>query len=165
MKFYLAFLCLICTLSITSQNTLKLNNSKSPKATLTDVSWISGYWTGEALGGFVEEIWSDPYGKSMMGSFKLVTEGGEISFYELCAISEENNTLILRIKHFSKDLKGWEEKNETTDFKLVKIEKHKAYFDGLTFDLIDENNLDMYVVFKENGKEEQEMKFSYVLKK
>ena len=164
MKNYLAILCVLISTLTYSQNTLKLNGGKSPEATLSDVSWISGYWKGEALGGIIEEIWSDPYGNSMMGSFKLVSEG-KVSFYELCTISEENNTLILRIKHFSSDLKGWEEKDDSEEFKLVKLDKNKAYFNNLTFELVDENNLDIYVIFKEEGKEETEMKFSYVLKK
>lgn len=28
----------------------------TPKATLADMSWLTGHWTGTALGGFVEEI-------------------------------------------------------------------------------------------------------------
>ncbi|WP_111707560.1 DUF6265 family protein [Lutibacter citreus] len=164
MKNYLAFLCLFVSLTITSQNTLKLNDEKSPKATLNDVSWISGYWVGEALGGVTEEVWTSPLGDSMMGSFKLVNDG-KVSFYELCTISEENESLILRIKHFNNDLKGWEEKDNTIDFKLVKIKKDKAYFNDLTFERINENSLNIYVVFKEEGKDETEMKFSYTLKK
>jgi hypothetical protein len=80
MKNYLAFLLLLLSITIYSQNTLTLNGGKSPKATLNDVSWISGHWKGEAFGGLTEEIWAPPFGNSMMGSFKLV-ENGIVSFY------------------------------------------------------------------------------------
>ena len=42
---------------------------EKPKATLADMSWLTGHWTGTALGGFVEEIWSEPRGGAMMGMF------------------------------------------------------------------------------------------------
>ena len=38
----------------------------------------------------------------------------------------------MQLKHFGSDFKGWEEKDETVDFKLVKIEKYAVYFDGMT---------------------------------
>lgn len=165
MKYYVAFLFLLFSTVIFSQNTLKLNISeKSPKATLSEVSWIAGYWQGEAFGGITEEVWTPPLGNSMMGSFKLVVDGN-IQFYELCTISEENETLILRIKHFNNDLKGWEEKDETIDFPLVKVTNTKVFFDGLTFEKINENELNIYVIFKEDSGKETEMKFPYKLKK
>jgi len=52
----------------------------SPKATLEDVAWISGYWKGEAFNGEVEEIWSSPLGNSMVATFKLVVDD-EVKFY------------------------------------------------------------------------------------
>ena len=58
----------------------------SPKATLEDVSWISGYWRGEALNGEVEEIWSSPLGNSMVASFKLVVDDN-VKFYEIETIT------------------------------------------------------------------------------
>lgn len=164
MKKYLVLLLLAFSLVTFSQNTLKLDTSKeSPKANIDQVSWISGEWYGEALGGFTEEIWTPPLGDSMMGSFKLVIDN-KVQFYELCTITEENGSLLLRIKHFSSDLKGWEEKDNSEEFKLVKLEQNKAYFNQLTFERLEENELNIYVVFKEEGKEEVEMKFPYKLK-
>ncbi len=164
MKNYLTLLLFIVTTSILSQNTLKLEDKISPNASINDVAWIAGYWEGEALGGITEEIWTAPLGKSMMGSFKLVVED-TVQFYELCTITEENNSLLLRIKHFDKNLNGWEEKDTSIEFPLVKIEKNKVYFDDLTFEKISENELTIYVVFKEEGKDEVEMKFNYKLAK
>lgn len=142
------------------KNTLHWNeNFGSPKATLENVGWVSGHWTGEAFGGIVEEVWTPPMGNSMMCVFKLVVKG-EVQFYEICTISEENETLILRLKHFYADLKGWEEKDETHDFKLVKITEDKAYFDGFTFEKVSDNEITLYVRISEDGKTE-EMAFRY----
>ncbi|WP_298366896.1 DUF6265 family protein [uncultured Lutibacter sp.] len=164
MKIYLAILFLVVSSNMISQNTLQLNDKNSPNASINDVSWIAGYWVGDALGGHVEEVWTTPLGDSMMGSFKLVIDE-KVKFYEFCTISQENKSLILRIKHFNNDLKGWEEKENSVEFPLVKLETNKAYFDGLTFEKVSKDKLTMYVVFKNNGKEPVEMKFQYKLKK
>lgn len=131
----------------------------SPDATLEDVSWIEGHWRGEAFGGIVEEIWSPPLGNSMMCAFKLVVNN-KVKFYEIVAIIEVENSLIIKLKHFSGNLTGWEEKDETVDFRLVEVTENKAYFDGFTFEKISENDMNIYVVVENNGKKE-EMKFVY----
>ena len=141
-------------------NTLRIDSVKtSPPATLQDIDWIQGHWQGEAFGGIVEEVWTPPLGGSMMCAFKLVVND-EVRFYEIVTISEEKETLILRLKHFHKDLKGWEEKNETVDFPLVKVTSGKVFFDGFTFEKISDNEMNIYVVIGEEGKE-REAKFNY----
>lgn len=53
----------ICSFTTFGQNTLNYNDEKgSPKATLQDIKWIVGNWTGEALGGICQETWSEPLG-------------------------------------------------------------------------------------------------------
>lgn len=142
------------------KNTLKFDSYKSsPEASLSALDFITGHWQGEAFGGTTEEIWSPALGGSMMCVFKLVVEG-KVLFYEICTITEENNTLMLRLKHFNGDLKGWEEKEETIDFRLVKVEKNKVYFDEFTFEKVSENEMNIYVVIQD-GDEENEVKFNY----
>ena len=135
------------------------DNDIPPKATLEDVSWVTGHWKGEAFGGITEEIWSPPLGDSMMFVFKLVTEG-KVQFYEVGHIQQRDETLILQLKHFHGSLKGWEEKDETVDFKLVKLEGDKIYFDDFTIERISENEINMYVVGDEDGSS-KEVKFNY----
>ena len=133
---------------------------ESPKATIDDVAWIAGHWQGKAFGGVVEEVWTKPLGKSMMGSFKMVIDD-EVSFYELCIIREVGETIILQLKHFHGDLKGWEEKEETVDFPLVKIEEDKAYFDNFTFEMISDTEMHVYVVISIDGETKKEVPFKY----
>ena len=147
--------------SQTFENTLVYDSLVgSPKATINDFAWIAGYWKGEAMGGVIEEVWTTPLAGSMMGSFKMA-QGNEVIFYELETLTEEGGTVILRLKHFGADLKGWEKKDETVDFKLVKFSKNKAYFDGLTFELVNPNELNIYVVIEE-GEKSEEFKFHYL---
>jgi hypothetical protein len=131
----------------------------SPKADLNSIRWIEGHWKGEAFGGITEEVWSSPLGGSMMCAFKLVING-QVRFYELATISEENSTLMLRLKHFHSSLKGWKEKDRTIDFRLVKVTDDRIYFDEFTFERVDSKNMNIYVVI-ENGGKREEVKFPY----
>ena len=151
----LFFIVLIClSISIQAQEEITLE----PK--LKNIAWISGNWKGEAFGGLTEENWSEPYGDSMMASFKLI-ENGSVVFYELEIIRELENTLILQLKHFDKDLKGWETKDETVDFPLKKVTPTKVVFEGMTFEKISDNEMNVYVdIENENGTIET-VKFNY----
>ena len=151
-------LMMMCSSALKGQNTKSLNG-KSPPASLKDVSWIAGHWKGKAFGGITEEVWTPPLGDSMMGSFKLVKDG-KVDFYELCTIREMDGTIILQLKHFHGDLKGWEEKNETVDFPLVEVGNDVVYFDDFTFKKISDNEMHLYVVIS-MGSQEEEMLFKY----
>lgn len=155
-------ICLVfLTLACHAQNTLPFpENGTSPKASLQDISWMEGHWRGEAFGDIAEEIWSPPLGGSMMFVFKLVSEG-KVNFYEVGHIQEIGQTLLLQLKHFHSDLKGWEEKDETVDFKLVKVEGNRVFFDGFTFEKINVNEVNLYVVISEDENTEKEVKFNY----
>ena len=160
MKFLIPFFCL-GLLSLSAQNTISLGSDKmSPKASLKDVSWIEGHWKGEAFGGITEEIWSPPLGNSMMFVFKLVSDE-KVQFYEVGHIQERNETLILQLKHFHGNLKGWEEKDVTVDFKLVKIDKNRIYFDDFTFEKIGPDEMNLYVVIGDSDGTTEEVKFNY----
>ncbi|WP_254700802.1 DUF6265 family protein [Paraglaciecola mesophila] len=95
----------------------------------------------------------------MMGAFKLVVED-QVQFYEIETISQVNDTLMFRLKHFNKDLTGWEEKDKTVDFKLVKVTDNKVYFNGLTLERINDNEINIYVAIEQEGNTTEE-KFNY----
>lgn len=143
-----------------NNNTVQLDSMQvSPAASLDAVSWMEGYWRGEAWGGVTEEIWSEPIGGSMMGSFKFISED-KIAFYELCTITETDGTLEFKIKHFSDELHGWEAKDEYELFRLVKLEENRVYFEGLTLERISDKQINMYVLINDEDKAE-EVKFEY----
>ena len=127
---------------------------------LENISWISGNWKGEAFGGQVEENWSSPSGGSMMATFKLINNG-KVSFYEIEIIREIENTLVLQLKHFNNDLKGWETKNETVDFPLIKITPNSAEFEGMSFEKVSDKEMNVYVDIKNDNGEIDKVKFNY----
>ena len=146
-------------------NTLKLEAGKTgEKATIQDMKPLAGTWRGEGLGGTVEEVYSQPQDSVMMGMFRFL-EKGKTNFYEFITVSEENGTLIVRLKHFNADLKGWEEKDKTVDFRFVKKEKNRMYFEGQTFEFIGKNKLKIYVAIGQKDGSVQEAVFSYTLVK
>jgi len=133
------------------------NKKLEPK--LENITWISGTWHGEAFGGITEEIWSKPSGGSMMASFKLIKDD-KVAFYEIEIIREIENSLVLQLKHFNNDLKGWETKDETIDFPLKEITSNKVVFEGMIFKKISDNEMNVYVDIEQNGKTET-IKFNY----
>jgi len=126
---------------------------------LENIAWITGTWHGQAFGGKTEEIWSQPSGGSMMATFKLTVDE-KVQFYEIEIIREIENSLILQLKHFGDDLKGWETKDETVDFPLKEITENKVVFEGMSFERISDNEMNVYVDNNDNGKTEI-VKFNY----
>jgi len=163
-KYIVYFLVLFCFDVLANDNFPNLlfleDKQQSPPADLSVVKWLSGHWRGEAFGGLIEEIWSPAIGGSMMGAFKLVVEN-KVQFYEIETISEESGTLVFRLKHFHKDLKGWEEKDKTIDFVLVKVTDNKVYFNGMTIERISDIKINIYVAIEDNGITTEE-KFTYI---
>jgi hypothetical protein len=95
----------------------------------------------------------------MMASFKLINDG-KVTFYEIEIIREVDNTLILQLKHFGPNLKGWETKYETVDFPLKEITENKVVFEGMAFDKISKSEMNVYADIKDKGLIET-VKFNY----
>lgn len=135
-----------------------LNQKLEPK--LENIKWIAGNWKGEAFGGQTEENWSEPSGGSMMATFKLI-ENGKVAFYEIEIIREVQNSLILQLKHFGSDLKGWETQEETVDFPLKEITENKVVFEGMIFEKLSTNEMNIYVDIKQDDGSIEIVKFNY----
>jgi hypothetical protein len=138
----------------------KIDSSKKLEAKLENIAWIAGNWKGEAFGGTTEENWSEPSGGSMMATFKVVKDD-KVMFYELEIIREVDNTLLLQLKHFNNDLKGWETKDDTVDFPLKEITSNKVVFDGMTFEKISDNEMNVYVDMHQKDGSKETMIFNY----
>ena len=131
-------------------NTLKAPaaGAAGPSATLADMSWLAGQWTGTGLGGVSEEMWSAPAGGAMMGMYRLLRDG-VVVFYEFLALVEEEGSLVLKLKHFDADLTGWEEKDRFVSFRLVRMTPAEAYFGGLTFRRAGDDRLEIFLALRD----------------
>jgi hypothetical protein len=104
-----------------------------PPATVAQLGWLAGIWTGEGIGGArATEVYSPPGAGSLGGHFVQEDGQGGIRFFEIMQIAEEGGSLVYRLKHFNEDLTGWEEKDEFVSFPLVTIGDDAVWFDGLT---------------------------------
>lgn len=132
-----------------------LAQEAEPKVSIKDVAWIAGQWRGQALGASFEETWNKPAGGSMMGMFKLFEEPKDgkpkVQFYELLTIVEKDDSLLLRLKHFGKDLEGWEAKDKSVEFPLLDANKNEAIFEGLKFRRLNDFRMDIEVVLGRKG--------------
>ncbi|MCL1075783.1 DUF6265 family protein [Shewanella dokdonensis] len=127
----------------------------SAKVSIEDVAWIAGHWKSAGEGVVAEETWLPPLGGSMTGTFREV-KNGEVEFYEFMTISEQGDSLSLKIKHFNPDLTGWEEKDKSVVFSLVTLDENTARFDGLVFEKIGADGLRISVnVRGDDGKVEK----------
>jgi hypothetical protein len=144
-----------------TEHTLKLSpGAKSPQATLADMAWLAGRWVGPALGGEAEEIWSPPEAGSMMGMYRLVRDG-KLVFYEFQTLVEERGSLILRLKHFNPNLTGWEEKQKTIDFPLVRVGERIVQFEGMSYHREGDTKLTVYLAIEGKDGTVHEEAFSY----
>jgi Domain of unknown function (DUF6265) len=140
-------------------NTLKESaDTKSPPATLEDMRWFAGHWTGSGLGGFTEETWTAPAAGAMLGTFRLIKEGKPV-FYEFLTLVEHEGSLLLRLKHFNPDLTGWEEKGDAITFRLLKVGPDEVAFAGLTMRREGDDKLRIFLAIRSrtDGSVREEM--------
>jgi len=90
---------LIMMLSMTSTGVL------AEKASIKDLSWMTGTWAGPAGPGLtLEENWIIPVDGSI-ASLVRMTGNGSTSMVELIVIEEENDSLTLRIQQWDPGFK------------------------------------------------------------
>ena len=102
------------------------------KASIADAAWLSGRWTGEGMGGTFQQGMSDPAGGRIAGYFTLL-HGDKAVFHQLILLTEQEGTLRLKVKHFSPDFVGWEEKDGFLDFPLISASPDELAFKAMTF--------------------------------
>jgi len=105
--------------------------SVPPSASVADLAWLTGEWSGEGFDSVLHENYSAPIGGQMPGHF-YGAKDGKADFYEFVMIAQVGDSIEYRVKHFNPDMTGWEEKERFIRFPLVAVEKDVWYFDGLT---------------------------------
>ncbi|NNF16109.1 MAG: hypothetical protein HKN70_05135 [Gammaproteobacteria bacterium] len=138
--------------SKSTEHTYRLaENAGQPEARIEDVAWLTGAWTGEAFGERFEQTWNPPSAGSMVGFFKLLNKDS-VNFYELLLIVEENNSLVMKVKHFHADFTAWEDKEDYVRFPLVHLEKDAIHFSGLSFYRQNNDDVIGYLAMRRKGE-------------
>ena len=110
--------------------------SMRPAATLADMAWLEGEWVGTGIGGHpAGETFSYAGQGQMVGHFWQLDEAGGVDFYEIITVTRDGNSLVMRLKHFTADLTGWEEKAGSTalEFPLRERSDTRWVFGPVTF--------------------------------
>lgn len=76
-----------------------------------------------------EEIWSMPSGDEMVGLFRLLNKDGSPMMYQFFVLDANG----LRVKHFTSELVGWENKDSFKNFKMMNFSDNLLAFEGLTY--------------------------------
>lgn len=110
-----------------------------------DYAWLQGEWVGDGFGGMSEEIWSAPSSDgSMMGAYRHYNADGSLNFYEFFVLDERG----LRLKHFSPEMIGWEEKEKYLTFEMISFSKDKIVLKGLVYERKSENEMEIRLEMK-----------------
>jgi hypothetical protein len=127
LKLFFNILCVFQILVFFSPDALAVTEKHS----LESLSFMCGNWRGtnENKTTTVDEHWSKPDGATMIGCYRAI-KGNETKFYELLVIKEQADGLVLKMKHFDKDLVGWESKEESENCRLISCSSHEAVFEG-----------------------------------
>lgn len=123
-----------CTLLVASSSFAQdsaIGAAPAAKATIQQVAFIAGQWTGTLGDRHIEQHWMTPVGTSMVAAYRNV-QGTEPKLYELLVIEQEGDGLVLRIKHFNPGvgLAGRQPQGESVNHRLVKVEGETAVFEG-----------------------------------
>lgn len=98
---------------------------------LADLSFLTGRWVGEDSQPFSEESWGAAAGDSMVGTWRLVSNG-RTKLFELLTLVEEEERVTLRLRHFDRHALAWEEKDAPLVLPLVEKGPGLAVFEGKT---------------------------------
>jgi hypothetical protein len=126
-------------------------DQEAGKGNLSQMEWLTGYWTGEGFGGECEEVWMPLVDSHIIGTFRFWSEG-KLIFSEFMNLVQEGDTFSLKLKHFNPDLTGWEANEEWTTFRLIEVGENAVWFDGLTMIRIGDE-IKLHLAITENGKQ------------
>ncbi len=153
----LALIALLGMLSTLATDRLDL---PAPAAAITaspdnPFHWLVGSWSGEGLGGKVEETWMPMRGGTMLGAFRLSVDDRP-AIYELVTISKRGDDFEMRLKHFNADLSGWEEKDECLVWEVEAMAENHVRFGPAAYNLEPDGSLRVFVDIEREGKSETE---------
>ena len=99
----------------------------------------------------------------MMGMYRLLKDE-RVVFYELLTLGESGGSLLLTLRHFHPDLRGWEERDETVRMLFIKVEASRYYFEGLTLERRPDGSLTSYLAIERKDNQDhraREVTFHY----
>lgn len=146
------FFVFLCLPSIGQEVMFADSTCKSVSMKINKMGWLEGNWKSKGKKISIQESWTRNGAHSMM-CVASIYESNSIILFEICTITEENGSLILRIRHFDAGLQAWEEKDKPLEKQLIKAAKNRIYFDGYTFEKTGKDQMTLFI----QSKPENEM--------
>jgi hypothetical protein len=143
---------------------------QAPKRDIKDLAFMSGKWFTNSGWGDMEEHWSEPFGNSMMCSYRCVKDG-KVIFYEFIVIEQMESGPVMKLRHFSPGNIGWEDKDKPYAYPLMFLEPDRARFErsdketALTFHRIAADRLNVVLERKDKNGKWVTDEFRYTLSK
>lgn len=78
---------------------------------------------------------------TLTGMFQMLDEGGEQRFSEIFVLSQYEAGWELRLKHFNRDMTGWEAQDGWVSFPLIEHGEGFLRFEGLEYRLTEDGGL------------------------
>ena len=103
-----------------------LTSSSVFAATLEDLDFMTGRWQRTSADGVAEEWWMEPRGNTKVAAFRWA-QGDRLITVELVIISQEEDGIFLRFKHYGAQFDPWE-KDEPNTYRLERVDGNKALF-------------------------------------
>lgn len=95
---------------------------------LADLDWIQGSWQELSGGDDVrEEHWSRALAGTMVGMFRW-SVGEDLRFYELIALEEQDEEILMLIRHFDRGFRAWEAADSPVVLGLIRLHDKEAHF-------------------------------------
>jgi hypothetical protein len=95
------------------------------KATMAQVAWIGGTWTGSLGSSAIEERWTPPAGGSMLAISRTLRDGVMSAFEFLCIVERDGGLVYTAMPNG---------RTPATDFTLTKIDEASATFENPAHD-------------------------------
>ncbi len=100
-----------------------------PAATVDDLAWMTGSWSGSAGPGTLEENWTEPKAGSIASLVRMTGAQGT-SMIELIVVEEDEGSLTLRLQQWNPGYQPRTEKPQT--FHLAELGTKKVAFTAVS---------------------------------
>jgi hypothetical protein len=116
------------------------------KFTLADFAWLPGRWQGQWGPRNVEQEWTPAKAGMMVGVYRVI-ESDKTLVVEIIALTESDDGIEYRIRHFTPSLVPWEKSGGSTVLNLVSMDTKRIVFENpidgqpkhAIFDRVDED--------------------------
>ena len=157
-----ALLVLLFAAPAAAQRVRSLDKGASPPASIDQLAWLAGSWTGTGMGAAVAETYSAPLGGRITGHFTMADGNGGVAFTELVDYVPLGTSIAYRVRHFGPDMAGWEDKSgAASEHALLAIEGKRMFFDGMTLDHSRPGALEFHIRIVDKAGRTRDLTYRY----